>query len=118
MAAPYSGQPLRAAPKVMRIWVAPVEDSEGDLHDQRFIYVTVSPGRWLIEANRMNIQRQFRPVLQIGQSAADAAGDENEPQAQQPQANNPRANARRSAAEAAASRAPAQGGRPDPASQE
>jgi len=109
MAAPFSGHPLRSAPKVLRIWVAPVEDAEGDLHDQRFMYVTVNNGRWMIEANRLNIQRQYRPVIRLGQTSADGGEDGEEAQAS-PATSNPRASARR-AAESAASR---QGSAPAP----
>jgi conjugal transfer pilus assembly protein TraV len=104
MAAPFSGQALRSGPKVLRIWVAPIEDADGDLHDQRFMYVTVNTGRWMIEANRLNIQRQFKPVIKLGQSSADD-GDGGE-ESQAAAASNPRANARR-AAEEAATRSPA-----------
>ena len=104
MAAPFSGQALRSGPKVLRIWVAPIEDADGDLHDQRFMYVTVNTGRWMIEANRMNIQRQFKPVIKLGQSGADDGDGGDESQAAP--TSNPRANARR-AAEEAATRSPA-----------
>src|SRR5258706_11383908 len=29
----YSGTPIRSAPLVLRVWFAPWEDSDGDLHD-------------------------------------------------------------------------------------
>jgi type IV conjugative transfer system lipoprotein TraV len=67
METPQSGQPIRSAPKVMRIWMAPFQDTDNDLHDQRYLFVTVHTGKWLIEANQVNIQRQFRPVFQLGQ---------------------------------------------------
>jgi conjugal transfer pilus assembly protein TraV len=80
MEALSSGQPLRQGPKVLRVWVAPVEDAEGQLHDQRFIYAVVHQGRWAIEVNRANIQRQFRPVYQLGrrddgERSAEGSGD-------------------------------------------
>ncbi len=76
MEALSSGQPLRQGPKVLRVWVAPVEDAEGQLHDQRFIYAVVHQGRWAIEVNRAHIQRQFRPVYQLGRrDDAERPGD-------------------------------------------
>jgi conjugal transfer pilus assembly protein TraV len=67
METPQSGQPIRSAPKVLRVWMAPFQDTDNDLHDQRYVFVTVHTGRWLIEANQVNIQRQFKPVFQLGQ---------------------------------------------------
>jgi conjugal transfer pilus assembly protein TraV len=76
MEALSSGQPLRQGPKVLRVWIAPLEDSEGQLHDQRYVYAVVHQGRWAIEVNRANIQRQFRPVYQLGRrDDADRAGE-------------------------------------------
>lgn len=72
--APYSGMPLRSPTKVARIWIAPATDSDNDLHDQRFLYVTVHTGKWLLEANQISIERQFRPVYQLG-SKGGADGD-------------------------------------------
>jgi len=79
METPQSGQPIRSAPKVLRVWMAPFQDTDSDLHDQRYLFVTVHTGKWLIEANQVNIQRQFKPVFQLGQrgSKDDAAeGDD------------------------------------------
>lgn len=67
METPQSGQPIRSAPKVLRVWMAPFQDTDNDLHDQRYLFVTVHTGKWLIEANQVNIQRQFKPVFQLGQ---------------------------------------------------
>ena len=43
---------LRSPPRVMRLWIAPWEDADGDLHDASFIHVVVDTGRWLIERVR------------------------------------------------------------------
>jgi len=43
---------LRAAPRVMRLWIAPWEDADGDLHDASFVHVVIDTGRWLIERVR------------------------------------------------------------------
>lgn len=66
MDAPFSGQPLRTPPRVLRIWMAPVEDELGGLHDQRYMYVTVDPGRWLLEANQARLRPQFKRVYPLG----------------------------------------------------
>jgi conjugal transfer pilus assembly protein TraV len=36
----------------LRLWIAPWEDSDGDLHDASFVHVVVDTGRWLIERVR------------------------------------------------------------------
>lgn len=68
-----SGTPLRSAPRVLRIWLAPYEDSEGDLRDQSHIYITVDRGAWQIEHTRRAIQDRFAPIRSpapLGPSAA------------------------------------------------
>jgi conjugal transfer pilus assembly protein TraV len=58
----YSGTPIRSAPQVLRVWFAPWEDTDGDLHDQSYVYLPVDSGKWLIEHNRRRIQDAYRPV--------------------------------------------------------
>ncbi len=60
-----SGTPVRVSPLILRVWVAPWEDSEGDLHDQHYLYAVINQGRWKIETNRENIKSQFRPVYPL-----------------------------------------------------
>ncbi len=43
---------LRSEPRVLRLWIAPWEDSDGDLHDASLVHVVVDTGRWLIERVR------------------------------------------------------------------
>ena len=40
---------LRSNPRVLRLWIAPWEDADGDLHEQALVHVAVDTGRWLIE---------------------------------------------------------------------
>jgi conjugal transfer pilus assembly protein TraV len=61
-----SGMPLRTTQRVLRIWLAPWEDSEGHLHDQSYIYVTVGDARWLPEHNKRRIMDAFGPVRSPG----------------------------------------------------
>jgi conjugal transfer pilus assembly protein TraV len=86
MEAPYSGSPIRTAPKILRIWIAPIEDSDADLQDQRYMYVTVNTGRWLIEANQSNLVRQYKPVFQLGKQAdkQEASDGDEEPKQKGP----------------------------------
>ena len=57
-----TGTPIRSAPRILRMWFAPWEDSDGDLHDQSFVYLNVDSGKWLIEHTRRRIQDSYRPV--------------------------------------------------------
>jgi conjugal transfer pilus assembly protein TraV len=43
-----SPQPVRAPPKVMRIWLASWEDREGDLIVPAYVYTEIEPRTWLI----------------------------------------------------------------------
>lgn len=43
---------LRSTPRVMRLWIAPWEDADGDLHDASFVHVVIDTGRWLIDRVR------------------------------------------------------------------
>lgn len=71
MDAPFSGQPIRTPPRVLRVWMAPFEDTDSDLHDQKYLYVTVHTGRWVLEANQVNVQRQFKQVYPLGKGDVD-----------------------------------------------
>ena len=53
---------IRSEPTVIRIWIAPWEDSDGDLHGDSYVYLQVDSGRWLIEHNRERIRQAFAPV--------------------------------------------------------
>ncbi len=56
------GAALRSTPRILRVWIAPWEDSDGDLHEQSFLYVVVDAGRWLIEHQRSRISNEFAPI--------------------------------------------------------
>ncbi len=45
---PTASEPegLRTAPRVLRLWIAPWEDSDGDLHEASFVHVLVNTGQW------------------------------------------------------------------------
>lgn len=38
--------PIRTQPEVMRIWVAPWQDQDGDLHADGFIYTEIERRKW------------------------------------------------------------------------
>lgn len=74
-----SGTPIRSQSEIARIWIAPYLDSEGDLVDQAYTYVTLNQGRWLIEHNQANIVEQYRPVRLLGGSSNNAASEDKAP---------------------------------------
>lgn len=43
-------KPLRVPPKIIKIWIAPWEDGDGDLHGGEVIFSEISPtkGRWIL----------------------------------------------------------------------
>jgi conjugal transfer pilus assembly protein TraV len=47
---------VRAAPRIVRVWVLPWEDADGDLHDQSYLYMTLDSGRWLVKHTRSAVQ--------------------------------------------------------------
>lgn len=57
-----SGMPIRSAPRILRVWFAPWEDSDKDLHDQSYVYLLVDSGDWRIEHYQQRIQNTYRPV--------------------------------------------------------
>jgi conjugal transfer pilus assembly protein TraV len=77
MRAIYTSEPLRQAPLVLRIWVAPFEDEEGDLHDQSIFYTQVHTGRWMVDSTQALIRAQYKPVYRLpDQNPAPSSGTE------------------------------------------
>lgn len=64
---------IRSDPTVIRIWVAPWEDADGDLNDQSYVYLQIDSGRWLIEHNRERIRREFTPSQRAAAGTAAVA---------------------------------------------
>lgn len=84
MGAPNSGPPLRTPERILRVWLAPFEDQDNDLHDQKYFYVTVNSGSWTIEANRVNIRSRFQQIYPLSRTnAANKRADADEQQTPQ-----------------------------------
>ena len=49
---PARNEALRTNPRVLRLWIAPWEDSDGDLHDESTLHVLVDTGRWRLPHER------------------------------------------------------------------
>ncbi len=44
-----AGDAIRSNPRLLRVWIAPWQDSDGDLHEDGYVHMLVDTGRWLIE---------------------------------------------------------------------
>jgi len=66
---------IRSNPRLLRVWVAPWEDSDGDLHEEAIVHVIVDSGRWLIDhvrpASRSRIDA-VAPPLPVRESSVSA----------------------------------------------
>jgi len=60
--AAYTSMPLRSAARVLRLWVKPWEDADGDLMDQLYVYVPVDNGRWLVDHTQRQIRDAYAPI--------------------------------------------------------
>ncbi len=63
---------IRSEPTVIRIWMAPWEDADGDLNEESRVYLQIDNGRWLIEHNRDRIRQQFAPMTPVALTAPAA----------------------------------------------
>lgn len=58
---PKSPDGLRTAPHVLRLWIAPWEDSDGDLHEASIVHVLVNSGQWRM--SRVRPTRDMKPEV-------------------------------------------------------
>ena len=73
-----SGSAVRSNPRVLRLWIAPWEDGDGDLHEESTVHVLVDNGRWLIDpvraASRSRLDAVAPPLpVTAGNTAPKAA---------------------------------------------
>jgi conjugal transfer pilus assembly protein TraV len=76
-------KPIRLPPRIIRMWVAPWEDGDGDLHQPSYIYSEISPkrGRWLFgEKELVTTQPILRPVEKPGEDSRKGEGEKKEKQ--------------------------------------
>ena len=81
--------PLRSQARVLRLWIKPWEDADGDLYDQGYVYVQVDNGQWLIEHLQRRVREAYAPLRPPKPatgttSAAPAGGDASAPEVQRP----------------------------------
>jgi conjugal transfer pilus assembly protein TraV len=58
--------PIRTPAQIMRIWIAPWEDSDGDLMVSGYVYTELEPRRWMIGKSAPTVSPSLIP-LQIEQ---------------------------------------------------
>ena len=76
-------KPIRLPPRIIRMWIAPWEDGDGDLHQPSYIYSEISPkrGRWLFgEKELVTTQPILRPVEKPGEDSRKGEGEKKEKQ--------------------------------------
>ena len=75
--AAHAPMPLRSPARVLRLWVKPWEDSDGDLVDQFYVYVPIDHGRWLVDHAQRRIRDTYAPV-RAPRAALEARSDDRE----------------------------------------
>jgi conjugal transfer pilus assembly protein TraV len=58
----YMAAPLRAGPRVLRLWIKPWEDADHDLNGESLVYVQVDNGRWLVDHVQRQAREPYAPV--------------------------------------------------------
>ena len=69
--------PLRSQARVLRLWIKPWEDADGDLYDQGYIYVQVDNGQWLIDHVQRQTRDAYAPLKPPPKPANDSAAEPN-----------------------------------------
>ena len=84
-AAPSAGTPLLSPPRVLRLWLAPWVDEDGDLHDQSYLYVLWHRGEWQLGHTEAAIRSRFAPIapLKVAPMASQAGAKSTDPTTQQ-----------------------------------
>lgn len=79
-AAPYvsagplvAGEPLLTPARVMRLWIAPFTDEDGDLHGDTYVYVMWDRGEWKLPHTQAQIRRRFAPIVRADGQHVPAA---------------------------------------------
>ena len=75
--------PIRTPAQVMRIWIAPWEDSEGDLMVSNYVYTELEPRRWMIGKSAPTLSPSLIP-LQIEHRPPEKALEREQPDTDPP----------------------------------
>ena len=71
-----NASPIRSQPKILRGWIVPYEDADGDLVGDSYVYIPVDSGRWMVEHARQRIREAYapaRPTANVVPSSAPAS---------------------------------------------
>jgi len=63
--------PLRTQARILRLWIKPWEDADGDLYDQGYVYVQVDNGQWQIDHVQRQIRDRYAPLKLPPKPAAE-----------------------------------------------
>lgn len=77
----YVAAPLRASPKILRLWIKSWEDADRDLNGESLVYVQVDSGRWLVDHVQRQSREYFAPVRPSKSPAAAKNVDAAKPSA-------------------------------------
>ena len=69
--------PLRSQARLLRLWIKPWEDADGDLYDQGYVYVQVDNGQWLIDHVQRQIRDAYAPLKAPPKSVTEATAEPN-----------------------------------------
>lgn len=72
-ASPVPGASLRSGPRILRLWIKPWEDADGDLNGESVVYLQVEGGRWLVDHAQRQIRDAYAPVRTLGPRTPSAA---------------------------------------------
>lgn len=67
--------PLRSQARILRLWIKPWEDADGDLYDQGYVYVQVDNGQWQIDHVQRQIRDLYAPLKPPPKPATEAAAE-------------------------------------------
>jgi len=70
-------RPLRSQARLLRLWIKPWEDADGDLYDQGYVYVQVDNGQWLIDHVQRQIRDTYAPLKAPPKSVTEATAEPN-----------------------------------------
>jgi conjugal transfer pilus assembly protein TraV len=68
----FTPTPLRAAPRILRLWIKPWEDADQDLNGETLIYVQVDAGHWMVDHVQRKAREAYAPVRPAKQASAPA----------------------------------------------
>lgn len=75
----YMAAPLRAGPRVLRLWIKPWEDADHDLNGESLVYVQVDNGRWLVDHVQRQAREPYAPIRPTRLPTSAAGGSVTDP---------------------------------------